>query len=105
MNRSVIGKCSICGGRVSCPTGPIGYAGPLENLIRCDSCGARKADDLQVVKMSPPVQADDESVARYIEERTRSDAEFARLFEAERLRLDALAMSPGRKRRRPISFN
>jgi hypothetical protein len=53
MQHRTIGKCSICGGRVTCPAGPIGYAGPLENLIRCGSCGARKATGGPIIEMEP----------------------------------------------------
>jgi hypothetical protein len=41
MQTKTIGKCSLCGGRVVVPAGPIGYAGNIEDLTRCSSCGAR----------------------------------------------------------------
>lgn len=49
----VLGKCSICGGRVTCPAGPIGYVGPLDDLVSCESCGARRATSGPVIEMEP----------------------------------------------------
>lgn len=50
----VLGKCSICGGRVTCPAGPLMYAGPIDDLVSCESCGARKTTGGPVIEMERP---------------------------------------------------
>lgn len=100
MSHRTIGTCSICGGRVICPAGPIGYAGPLENLIRCESCGARKGNDGPIINMTRSPDDESDDVAKHIRDRVRRDADFARHFEAERRRLDMIGRSLSKPRRR-----
>ncbi len=51
MSKQVIGRCSECLGLVTVPEYWMGIYPPVPT---CESCGARKKDDLPIIDMDPP---------------------------------------------------
>lgn len=50
-NKTVIGKCSNCGGNVSVPTVWYSVVPPVPT---CEKCGATPTDTLPIIQMQPP---------------------------------------------------
>lgn len=48
--RNIIGKCSICGGRVSVPDSFLSTIPPTPT---CESCGATARSNLPIIPMKP----------------------------------------------------
>lgn len=51
MSKQIIGRCSHCNGFVTVPDVWFGIYPPVPT---CESCGARKKDNLPVIDMDPP---------------------------------------------------
>lgn len=49
-NKTILGACSICGGRVSVPTI---YHSIIPPTPKCESCGAVRAENGPVIPMRP----------------------------------------------------
>lgn len=49
----VIGTCSCCGGAVTVPGV---WHGTMPPVPTCSRCGARKENEMPVIKMQPPVR-------------------------------------------------
>ena len=74
MCKTIMGKCSLCGGYVTVPTVWHGIYPPTPT---CDSCGATKKDNLPVIPMDPPKQTwiPEKELPAYVDQRPKDPRE------------------------------